>query len=70
MRIVYVALTYLLVPFVIAREAWLAMLHRDHRGRVRQRLGYVERARGGGANAGAGVRGSAHASRGSGRALR
>ncbi|HET9693258.1 MAG TPA: lipid IV(A) 3-deoxy-D-manno-octulosonic acid transferase [Steroidobacteraceae bacterium] len=47
MRIVYVALTYLLVPFVIAREAWLAMLHRDHRGRVRQRLGYVERARSG-----------------------
>ena len=43
-RSIYVALTYLLAPLFVGREAWAAWRHRDQRGRVAQRLGYVERA--------------------------
>ena len=41
MRIVYVVLTYLLVPVVIAVEAWQELWNAQYRGRVRQRLGFV-----------------------------
>jgi len=43
MRIVYVLLVYLLAPFVIAHEAWKALLHPEYRGRLGQRLGFVAR---------------------------
>ncbi|HET7203980.1 MAG TPA: lipid IV(A) 3-deoxy-D-manno-octulosonic acid transferase [Steroidobacteraceae bacterium] len=49
MRMLYVLLTRLLVPWVIAHDAWQGFLHRDQRGRLGQRLGYVERVRGAGA---------------------
>ncbi len=42
MRILYVLLTYLLVPVFIALEGWQAIWNPDYRGRVRQRLGFVE----------------------------
>jgi 3-deoxy-D-manno-octulosonic-acid transferase len=44
MRSVYVVLTYLLVPLVMAHDAWKTLLDPDHRGRLGQRLGYVTRA--------------------------
>jgi 3-deoxy-D-manno-octulosonic-acid transferase len=44
MRLLYVALTYLLAPVFIGREAWQAWRDRSQRGRVAQRLGYVARA--------------------------
>ena len=43
MRIVYVLLTCLIVPIVVAMEAWKALWNPDYRGRVGQRLGFVER---------------------------
>ncbi len=42
MRIVYVLLTYLLAPFVIAAEGWKALWNPEYRGRLGQRLGFVE----------------------------
>ena len=45
LRLVYVALTYLVVPFVMAHDAWQALRHAEHRGRLAQRLGHVERSR-------------------------
>ena len=42
MRLFYVALAYLLAPVFIGREAWQAWRDRSQRGRVAQRLGYVE----------------------------
>jgi 3-deoxy-D-manno-octulosonic-acid transferase len=39
----YVLLTYLLAPFVMAFEAWKALRHKEYRGRLRQRLGLVPR---------------------------
>ena len=44
MRTLYVLLMRLLVPFVVAHDAWQGLRDRDQRGRLRQRLGYVERA--------------------------
>jgi 3-deoxy-D-manno-octulosonic-acid transferase len=41
LRIVYVLLTYLLVPIVIAMEAWQELCNAAYRGRLRQRLGFV-----------------------------
>jgi 3-deoxy-D-manno-octulosonic-acid transferase len=41
-RLLYVLLTYLLAPVFIGREAWQAWRHPEQRGRVAQRLGYVE----------------------------
>ena len=41
MRRLYVLLTYLLLPVVVAVELWQALRRRDHRGRVRERLGFV-----------------------------
>jgi 3-deoxy-D-manno-octulosonic-acid transferase len=49
LRLVYVALTYLVAPFVMAHDAWQAVRHAEHRGRLAQRLGHVERSRGAGA---------------------
>ena len=49
MRTLYVLLMRLLVPFVAAHDAWQGLRHRDQRGRLRQRLGLVERAGGSGA---------------------
>jgi 3-deoxy-D-manno-octulosonic-acid transferase len=42
MRILYVLLTYLLVPLVVAMEGWKALWNRDYRGRLGQRLGFIE----------------------------
>jgi 3-deoxy-D-manno-octulosonic-acid transferase len=42
-RLLYVLLTYLLAPVFIGREVWQAWRDRGQRGRVAQRLGYVER---------------------------
>lgn len=42
MRIVYVLLTYLLAPFVIAVEAWRTLTNPEYRGRLHQRLGFVK----------------------------
>lgn len=41
MRILYVLLTYLLAPVVIAMEGWKSLWNPGYRGRLRQRLGYV-----------------------------
>jgi 3-deoxy-D-manno-octulosonic-acid transferase len=41
MRVVYVLLTYLLAPIVIALEGWKALWNPDYRGRLHQRLGFV-----------------------------
>ena len=41
MRAVYVLLTYLLAPIVIALEGWKALWNSDYRGRLHQRLGFV-----------------------------
>ena len=43
MRVVYVLLTYLLAPVVIALEAWKALWNPEYRGRLHQRLGFVVR---------------------------
>ena len=42
MRLLYVLLVYLLAPVVIAMEAWKALWNPEYRGRLGQRLGYVE----------------------------
>ncbi len=42
MRIVYVLLTYLLAPFVIAVEGWRTLTNPEYRGRLHQRLGFVK----------------------------
>jgi 3-deoxy-D-manno-octulosonic-acid transferase len=42
MRLVYVLLTYLLAPIVIAMEAWKALWQPDYRGRLGPRLGFVD----------------------------
>lgn len=44
MRFIYVLLTYLLAPIVIAFEAWQAVTQAEYRGRLGQRLGFVPRA--------------------------
>ncbi|HEX9206770.1 MAG TPA: lipid IV(A) 3-deoxy-D-manno-octulosonic acid transferase [Steroidobacteraceae bacterium] len=43
MRFIYVLLTYLLVPLVMAFEAWQALTRPEYRGRLGQRLGFVPR---------------------------
>jgi len=42
MRLLYVLLTYLLAPVVIAMEGWKSFRVPEYRGRLRQRLGLVE----------------------------
>jgi len=42
MRLLYVLLVYLLAPVVIAMEAWKALWNPEYRGRLGQRLGYVD----------------------------
>jgi len=42
MRLLYVLLTYLLAPVVIALEGWKSFRVPEYRGRLRQRLGLVE----------------------------
>jgi 3-deoxy-D-manno-octulosonic-acid transferase len=49
LRLLYVALTYLVAPFVMAHDAWQGVRHAEHRGRLAQRLGHVERSRAAGA---------------------
>jgi 3-deoxy-D-manno-octulosonic-acid transferase len=44
MRFIYQLLVYLIAPFVIAQEAWMALVHPEYRGRLGQRLGFVVRA--------------------------
>jgi 3-deoxy-D-manno-octulosonic-acid transferase len=41
MRLLYVALTWLAAPLVMALEAWKALWNPEYRGRQRQRLGFV-----------------------------
>jgi 3-deoxy-D-manno-octulosonic-acid transferase len=41
-QFVYRTLLYLLAPLVFAHEAWKALRHPEYRGRLGQRLGYVE----------------------------
>jgi 3-deoxy-D-manno-octulosonic-acid transferase len=41
MRVVYVLLTYLLAPLVIAMEGWKALWNPEYRGRLGQRLGFI-----------------------------
>jgi 3-deoxy-D-manno-octulosonic-acid transferase len=41
LRIVYLVLTYLLAPVVVAMEGWKALWNPEYRGRLGQRLGYV-----------------------------
>ncbi len=43
MRVLYVLLTYLVAPAVIAVEGWRELRNPAHRGRLRQRLGFVAR---------------------------
>jgi 3-deoxy-D-manno-octulosonic-acid transferase len=43
MRLLYVLLVYLVAPLVILQEAWKSLLNPEYRGRLRQRLGYVQR---------------------------
>jgi len=43
LRIAYVLLTYLLLPVVVVVEAWQALRRPEYRGRVGQRLGFLER---------------------------
>lgn len=42
MRLLYVLLTRLLTPVVIAMEGWKALWNPEYRGRLPQRLGFVE----------------------------
>ena len=44
MRLLYVLLIYLVAPLVIAHEAWKALFNPEYRGRLRQRLGFVQQA--------------------------
>ena len=44
MRPLYVLLVYLVAPLVIAHEAWKALFNPAYRGRLGQRLGFVQRA--------------------------
>ncbi|MBK7902467.1 MAG: hypothetical protein IPJ97_05505 [Proteobacteria bacterium] len=44
MRLLYVLLIYLVAPLVIAHEVWKALFNPEYRGRLRQRLGFVQRA--------------------------
>lgn len=41
MRVLYVLFTYLVAPVVIAMEGWQELRNPTHRGRLRQRLGFV-----------------------------
>ena len=41
MRALYVVLTYLLAPVVIAMEGWKALWNPEYRGRLGQRLGFI-----------------------------
>jgi 3-deoxy-D-manno-octulosonic-acid transferase len=41
-RLVYLLLIYLLAPIVIAMEGWRAIWNPEYRGRLRQRLGFIE----------------------------
>lgn len=41
MRVLYVLLTYLVAPVVIAMEGWRELWNPAHRGRLRQRLGFI-----------------------------
>jgi 3-deoxy-D-manno-octulosonic-acid transferase len=41
MRALYVLLTYLLAPVVIAMEGWKALWNPEYRGRLGQRLGFI-----------------------------
>ena len=43
MRLLYVLLIYLVAPLVIAHEAWKALFNPEYRGRLGQRLGFVQR---------------------------
>jgi 3-deoxy-D-manno-octulosonic-acid transferase len=43
MRFVYVLLTYLVIPVVMAFEGWKAITQPEYRGRLGQRLGFVRR---------------------------
>jgi 3-deoxy-D-manno-octulosonic-acid transferase len=40
-RVIYVLLTYLVAPLVIALEGWKALWNPEYRGRLQQRLGFV-----------------------------
>jgi 3-deoxy-D-manno-octulosonic-acid transferase len=42
MRVIYVVLTYLLAPIVMAMEAWKSIWQPDYRGRLAQRLAFIE----------------------------
>jgi 3-deoxy-D-manno-octulosonic-acid transferase len=42
MRVLYVLLTYVLAPLVIAMEGWKALWNSEYRGRLGQRLGRIE----------------------------
>jgi 3-deoxy-D-manno-octulosonic-acid transferase len=42
MRLLYVALTWLVAPLVMALEGWKALGNPEYRGRLRQRLGFVD----------------------------
>jgi 3-deoxy-D-manno-octulosonic-acid transferase len=42
MRFVYVLLTCLLAPVVIAMEGWKSLWNPEYRGRLRQRLGFID----------------------------
>lgn len=42
MRVLYLLLVYLLAPVVIAMEGWKVLWNPAYRGRLRQRLGFVE----------------------------
>jgi len=44
MRLLYVLLIYLVAPLAIAHEAWKALFNPEYRGRLGQRLGFVQRA--------------------------
>jgi len=41
MRVLYLALTWLVAPLVMALEGWKALWHPEYRGRLRQRLGFT-----------------------------
>jgi 3-deoxy-D-manno-octulosonic-acid transferase len=42
MRVIYVVLTYLLAPIVMAMEGWKSIWQPDYRGRLAQRLGFID----------------------------
>jgi len=43
MRLLYVLLIYLVAPLVLAHEAWKSLFNPEYRGRLGQRLGFVQR---------------------------